>query len=69
MSSEIGNTSAMSTAEAAHALGVNVATVHRMVQRGDITPALKMPGLRGAFLFNRDDVENLVAARTPRTSA
>lgn len=38
-------------------------TVTRLVQAGKLVPAQKLPGLRGAFLFNRADVEALVQER------
>lgn len=50
------------TAEVARALGVEVSTVHRMVTRGDLTPAFKAPGLRGAYLFSPADVAALTGA-------
>ena len=52
------------TAEAAEALGVHVATISRMVTRGDLAPAVKVPGKRGAYLFNRADVDALAAQRS-----
>lgn len=38
-------------------------TVTRLVQAGKLAPAQKLPGLRGAYLFNRSDVERLAAER------
>ena len=38
-------------------------TVTRLVQAGKLVPVQKLPGLRGAFLFNRADVEALAAER------
>lgn len=49
------------TAEVATRLAVDVRTVHRMVARGALTPALKAPGLRGAYLFSPADVSALEA--------
>ena len=40
------------TADVAKLLGVSATTVTRMVKRGDLTPAAKTPGLRGAYLFD-----------------
>lgn len=47
------------TSEAAKVLRVHVATISRMVARGDLTPAVKTPGKRGAYLFHREDVDAL----------
>ena len=48
------------TAEAARILGKSPRTVHRLVDSGDLTPALTAPGGRaGAYLFHRSDVEKL----------
>jgi len=35
-------------------------TVHRMVERGDLQVAQKLPGPNGAYLFRKQDVEKLV---------
>lgn len=53
------------TAEAARILGgVSHRTVHRLVESGDLTPAMTAPGgPSGAFLFNRADVERLAKVR------
>lgn len=52
----------LTTAEVAATLGVDVRTVHRWVTAGELTPLTKLPGLRGAYLFARSDVEALVRA-------
>lgn len=44
------------TAEVARIYGCDVRTVHRMVESGRLTPAIKAPGQRGAMLFRREDV-------------
>lgn len=44
-------------------LGITRAGLIRLVQRGGITPAIKMPGKTGAYLFEREDVEALIAER------
>ena len=51
------------TQQAAKILSVDVRTVHRMTDDGRLTPAAKVPGRTGAFLFNRADVERLAAER------
>lgn len=52
------------TAQAAKMLGVDVRTVHRMVHDGRLLPALKVPGLTGAWLFDQAAVERVAAERT-----
>lgn len=49
------------TSEVARRLGVNVKTVHRMVEAKRLIPVTKAPGLRGAYLFNPGDVERIQA--------
>ena len=49
----------ITTAEAAEILGKTVATVNRLVLIGRLTPARKLPGKTGAYLFNRKDIERL----------
>jgi len=49
--------------EAAAMLGVSVRTVHRKIEEGRLTPAKKLPGPTGAYLFNRADVEALAQQR------
>jgi predicted site-specific integrase-resolvase len=45
--------------EAADLLGVSVKSVHRYIERGYLTPVHKNPGLRGAVILRRRDVEKL----------
>jgi predicted site-specific integrase-resolvase len=47
------------SAEAAEILGKDQATISRWVANGTLTPATKLPGLSGAFLFHRTDIETL----------
>lgn len=53
------------TREAARRLRVTPSGISRMVKRGDLTPAHKMPGTRGAFLFD----EQVVAEKEKATPA
>jgi len=53
----------LSTAEAARALGVTVATVNRWAAAGVLTPQHKLPGSTGARLFSRPDVEAFADSR------
>lgn len=57
------------TSEVAEIMGKSVRTVHRLIQSGDLKPALKIAGQSGAYLFNRSDVEALAAAPTEAASA
>lgn len=47
------------SAEAAQILGVDRATFNRWVARGVVSPAVSFPGVTGARLFRRADVEAL----------
>lgn len=47
------------SAEAAEILGKDQATISRWVANGTLKPATKLPGLSGAFLFHRTDIETL----------
>lgn len=49
----------MTTSAVVAILGLSNSTVIRMVDEGKLTPAFKAPGLRGAYLFSRSDVERL----------
>ena len=55
----------LTSEEARAELGVDRSTLHRRVRRGDITPARKLPGLRGAFLFTRAEIERAKGDATP----
>lgn len=55
-------THTVTSRETAQLLGVSVATVTRMVRRGDLIPAHQAPGRRGAYLFDRSYIEQLAAA-------
>ena len=55
------NQNLISTREVAERLGVDTTTVTRRVARGEIVPAVRAPGRRGAFLFAADAVEKLAA--------
>jgi excisionase family DNA binding protein len=51
----------ISTEEVAKLLGVDETTVQRRARAGHI-PAHKMPGLRGAYIFERAVIEQLIDA-------
>lgn len=52
----------LGTTEAAERLGLSVRTIHRLVARGHLSPATKLPGSTGAYLFAAADVDTLAAA-------
>jgi excisionase family DNA binding protein len=52
------------SAEAARILGIDKPTLTRWVAAGRITPAHKLPGKNGAFLFHRADITALANERT-----
>lgn len=54
-------TFAMTTAEAADALGVSVKTITRWAASGKLPPVKRLPGRRGAMLFASEAVEALIA--------
>jgi hypothetical protein len=53
----------VSTAWAAQAIGVHTATVRRMIERGELNPAAKTPGIRGAYLFHQADIIRVATKR------
>ena len=57
-------TDEITTREALTILGLaHPASVTRFVAEGKLTPARKLPGVSGAFLFLRSDIEALAAER------
>ena len=67
MSSAIGSQTAISTADAAALLSVSTTTLHTLVHGGHLRPLAKAPGIRGAYIFDRADVEALAAKRNEAT--
>ncbi len=58
------NLAPLTTAEVAQICGgVSVKTVSRWVQAGELAPLTKLPGIRGAFLFDPKAVERFRAKR------
>lgn len=51
----------ITTEAAAKILGVSSRTIHRLVAAGRLRPAIKLPGIRGAYLFDEDAVRTLDA--------
>lgn len=54
-------TKLVSAHNAAETLGITRRSLLGRVARGKITPALKMPGRTGAYLFDAEQVERLAA--------
>ncbi len=57
------NDDTLTTAETAEALRTDRKGVRRLIARGDLAPARKLPGKTGAYLFERRAVEALAAER------
>jgi hypothetical protein len=49
----------LTTAECALVVGISVQTISRWVAIGRLTPARKLPGLRGPYLFDPSDIDAL----------
>lgn len=58
----------LSTQDVADLLGVTPSTISRRVATGELTPAMKAPGIRGAMFFRRADVETLGAESEAKAS-
>ena len=50
----------ITVAEASLMLGVSSTQIHRLILAGTLTPRIKLPGLRGAYLLSPTDVERLI---------
>lgn len=53
----------LTSTQAGQLLGKSGRTVVRMSQKGLIKPATQLPGVNGALLFRRSDIEALAAER------
>lgn len=53
----LGRMSKIYTADVAKILGVSVRTVHRMAESGDLPFEVKVPGPRGAYVFDEDAIK------------
>ena len=51
------------SAEVCERLGIDRSTLSRWVAAGRITPAMKLPGIRGPYLFDPAEVERAAAER------
>lgn len=57
------NLSQLTTREAAAILGCSVVTLCRWVRNGQVSADGKLPGLRGAYLFDPAYIDQLAAER------
>jgi hypothetical protein len=53
----------LTSTQAGLILGKSGRTVVRMAQKGMIKPATQLPGVNGAILFRRSDIEDLARER------
>lgn len=53
----------LTSSQVAQRLACSTRTVHRLIDSGDLAPVQKLPGLRGANLFDRVHVEALAIQR------
>lgn len=58
----VTDTDVIGALDVAEVLGISKATVNRRALAGEI-PAHKLPGKRGAYVFNRAVIEALAAAK------
>ncbi|MFE4469509.1 helix-turn-helix domain-containing protein [Leifsonia sp. NPDC056824] len=56
------NNELIGTNEASKILNIDRTGVIRRVAAGELVPVQKLPGTRGAYIFNRSDVEELAKA-------
>jgi excisionase family DNA binding protein len=52
----------LTTKDVAERLGVSVAKVHRLVDKGEIVPALQLPGSTGRFYFTDETIDEYLKA-------
>lgn len=69
MIAKYSNFALVDTQDAASDLGVSVSTVIRKVAAGQLVPAMKAPGKRGAFFFDRAEVERVRTEDASETDA
>lgn len=54
--------SLLTTGQVAERLRINRRTVWQRVQHGQLTPAVKLPGANGGYLFDRAEIEAMKEA-------
>lgn len=63
------DTELIGSSEVCRILQINPSTVGRWVESGRLTPAHKLPGRNGAYLFHRADIDAIAAERATEASA
>jgi hypothetical protein len=58
-----GGSDFITSAQAAEILHYTVAWVNKQASTGRLPVAQKLPGLTGAYLFRRDEIEQIAAER------
>ena len=70
MVANMSTTHLVSSAVVARRLHTSRATVTRFVREGVLTPAIRTPGSRGAFLFDEAEIEEFAKTyKNPRAKA
>ncbi|MHA7275339.1 helix-turn-helix domain-containing protein [Arthrobacter sp. Hz1] len=59
----------VTTAEAAKLLKTNVRSIIRKVERDELKPERKLPGIRGAYIFRVEDIHALGEAELSQEAA
>jgi hypothetical protein len=59
----------ITTAQAAALLGITVAWANKQAARGRLPVAQKLPGVTGAYLFRRGEIEVEAQRRRPTAAA
>jgi len=62
------DTHLLTKTEAAAIIGVDTSTLSRWITQGKITPAKKIPGQTGGYIFTRAEVARVAALHTPAAS-
>lgn len=65
MTQTVDSPDLVGVAEAAEMTGLDRRTLHRKVERGELHAVSKLPGLRGAYIFNRADIDALLQPSPP----
>lgn len=62
------HTELMTASEVAEAFGRDTRTISRWTREGRLTPTTKLPGVTGAYIYDRAEIERLISSsRVVRT--